>query len=285
MNKQQTQFNIEGFKQICRAPQSQLKEYLEGVVNGVFKTTRITRDYVLGVGELPVLLVAHMDTVHEKMSLPETIVYDPTEKGGIVWSPQGIGGDDRCGIYIILSLLAKSDKKPSVLFTTDEEIGCLGASKAKNDIPKDIYSNFKFIIQLDRRGEKDCVFYGCNNTEFKNYIESFGFVTATGSRSDISELCPKWDIAGVNLSVGYVKEHTKEEAVYVRNLLSTIDKVQDILKDCEKAKKYDYGSSLLYNRGKKRNQGKSAVFFAQRLNIDIKYEYEDDPFFDPYFKK
>ena len=56
-----------------------------------------TKNYVYAKGDIPILLVAHCDTVHKK--LPETILFDKRQK--MMWSPEGIGGDDRCGVIAI----------------------------------------------------------------------------------------------------------------------------------------------------------------------------------------
>ena len=163
-----------------------------------------------------------MDTV---FSVPaEEVFYD--QRKGVIWSPDGLGADDRAGIFAILQII-KSGLRPSVILTTDEEIGGVGA-QALAKIPCPI-PNLKYMIQLDRRGTNDCVFYDCFNPEFVSYIESFGFVEHTGSFSDISFLMPAWDICGVNLSVGYENEHSRVELLYINPLLDTIEKVKKML--------------------------------------------------------
>ena len=141
-------------------------------------------------------------------------------------SPQGLGADDRAGIYMITKLI-RDGFKPHVIFTTDEERGCLGAAQlAKLPCP---FKDLRFMIQLDRCGANDCVFYDCDNKEFTSYIESFGFTENFGSFTDISYLCPAWKVAGVNLSVGYQNEHTVQETLYVNQLFATIGKVRKML--------------------------------------------------------
>jgi hypothetical protein len=96
------------------------------------------------------------------------------------------------------------------------------------------------MIQLDRRGSDDCVFYDCDNQEFIDYIEAFGFSMNYGSFTDISELCPAWGIAGVNLSVGYRDEHSESEVLFVGQLLATISKVKKMLEAAENAPQFEY---------------------------------------------
>lgn len=85
------------------------------------------------------------------------------------------------------------------------------------------------MIQLDRRGNNDCVFYDCYCPSFIEYIESFGFLEKKGSYSDISFLMPAWQVCGVNLSVGYEDEHSYTEHLDVNALFRTIKLVTKML--------------------------------------------------------
>ena len=73
--------------------------------------------------------------------------------------------------------------KCHVLFCEDEEVGCVGAKKFTRG---SLRPQVNYIVELDRRGSNDAVFYRCDNPEFEDFITSFGFETAGGSRSDIS---------------------------------------------------------------------------------------------------
>ena len=170
---------IKNFKKVLRTTQQELKEMVVDYLKEQKYKPTVGDGFVYGAGEIPILLVAHLDTVHK--SLPTDIFFDPIKR--VLWSPQGIGGDDRCGVYMIMKLLEKY--KPFVLFTEDEEIGAIGADKVVKQL---VAPEVKFIIELDRRGNKDCVFYDCGNDDFHKYIESFGFETAMGSFSDICTL-------------------------------------------------------------------------------------------------
>ena len=77
----------------------------------------------------------------------------------------------------------------------------------------------------------DCVFYGCSNQEFIDYIESFGFVKASGISSDVKHISYVWKIAGVNLSIGYRYQHTKDEILNYNSMFKTISKVEKMLND------------------------------------------------------
>jgi hypothetical protein len=71
------------------------------------------------------------------------------------------------------------------------------------------------------------------NYKFEDYITSFGFEMKSGTSSDICKICPKWEIAGVNLSIGYELEHTEFETLNVDALLSTVSRVKEMLDDVQ----------------------------------------------------
>ncbi len=202
--------------------------------------------FLLVKGEAPVLLVAHLDTVHKEPV--QTIC--TSQKGNILMSPQGIGGDDRCGVYALVNAHDASEKKPWLLFTCDEEIGCIGARAfveeyEKGQLPTEL-SDVKLIIEIDRRGSKDAVYYDCGNENFEDYISSKGFKTEIGSFSDISIIAPVMGVAAVNLSSGYYNAHTLHEYINRRQIDSSIQKVIEIISDATKPDfpRFEYIESL-----------------------------------------
>lgn len=220
---------------LLKTRESRLKDFLRERLKKKYVNIINNDKYIIAQGDIPVLLIAHMDTVFTDP--PKDIFYDKNKN--IVWSGEGLGADDRAGIYSILKIIEKG-YLPHIIFTTDEEKGCLGAKQLVKDIPEAPFK-INFAIELDRRGEKDSVYYDCDNLDFENYINDFGFVTNFGSFSDISEICSTWGMAGVNLSIGYLNEHSIRETLNVSHMLSTIEKVCTILDNCKLNEiKYDY---------------------------------------------
>lgn len=204
--------------------QQELHKTLGVYLKGKYKNVIIEKEYIVAIGDIPIALVAHMDTVF--YNLPAEVYYD--QRKGVLWSPDGLGADDRAGIFAILQIV-QSGLRPSIILTTDEERGGIGAQKlAKRECPIPF---LRYLIQLDRRGTCDCVFYECSNGNFIKFIENYGFVEAIGSFSDISFLMPAWKVCGVNLSVGYENEHSTSEVLHINALLSTIEKVKTMLKE------------------------------------------------------
>lgn len=213
------------FERLVSLTQRGMHEAMSQFLRAKYKNNVIiTKDYIVALGDIPIALVAHMDTVF-KTPVSE-LYYD--QRKGVLWSPQGLGADDRAGIFAIMKIV-QSGLRPAIILTTDEEQGGLGATVLGNQecpIP-----GLKYMIQLDRHGTNDCVFYECFNEEFYDYVESFGFCEAYGSFSDISFLMPQWNICGVNLSVGYEDEHGFTETLHVAPLYDTIRKVQEMLSE------------------------------------------------------
>ncbi|MDR3277419.1 MAG: hypothetical protein LBT12_01490, partial [Oscillospiraceae bacterium] len=130
-------------------------------------------------------------------------------------SPEGIGGDDRAGVFAILEIIKNA--RCHVLFCEDEETGGRGAREFAR---RKLKPKVSYIVELDRRGGNDAVFYDCDNPAFTEFVLGFGFELAQGSFSDISILAPPLKLAAVNISAGYYNEHTRYEVI---NLAETRD--------------------------------------------------------------
>lgn len=177
-----------------------------------------------GHSDNPVCIVAHADTVHAHE--PEQIYHDPAAK--VYWSPSGLGGDDRAGCYAAWKLWTLLDGQHSVLITTGEESGGIGAMEAEEEIEKELCRH-QFFVQLDRRGKSDAVFYDVSTPEFEEYVLASlpRFTGQSGSFTDICILCPAAGRCGVNLSIGYKNEHSDSEYL---NLNHTEHTIKDLVR-------------------------------------------------------
>lgn len=216
------------FEKVLKMKQRDLFHSIKKSYKG-FISYYVEDAFVLVTGEAPVMLVAHLDTVHKEAV--QTICY--SHNGNILMSPQGIGGDDRCGVFSLMEIYRQSQTKPWLLFTCDEETGGNGAlafcsSYYKGVLPDEL-DDLRMIIELDRKGHDDAVFYDCNNEDFEDYIISKGFKTNWGSFSDISYIAPDMGVAAVNLSCGYYNAHTLHEYINMEHMQDAISKVLEII--------------------------------------------------------
>lgn len=254
------------FVKICRMSQAGLKDYVKRRLPNTHKNIISGDGFVYAEGTFPVLLVAHLDTVHDK--LPETVLYDANK--GAFYCDNGIGGDDRCGVYMIFEVLKRFNC--SVLFCEDEEIGMIGAKKfIETDLAKSL--SFNYMIEFDRRGSNDAVFYDCDNPEFTEFITKEFYKEAYGSFSDISTLAPEIGCAAVNLSCGYHNAHTKKEYVVLEEMEASIEAACKILERTTEEDKFEYiegvgGYSGWYSGG---YYGESPWYHNAKWWSDIMY--------------
>ena len=222
------------FEEYIKLPQKKLfKTIKNDFPSAVYRKDK----YILVPGEAPALLVAHLDTVHHD----NVTTICKSDDGNILMSPQGIGGDDRCGVYGIIKAYENAKVKPWLLFTCDEEIGGVGAKQFANDLPmKDKLEEVNLIVELDRKGKNDAVYYDCDCPELEKYIESKGYKTKWGTYSDICDVAPALGVAAVNLSCGYYNAHTQYEYIKVGQLEKTIEKVIEIVNESPTLPQFEY---------------------------------------------
>ena len=205
------------FEQICKMTQPEVKKYMEDYLSANNYDVDNVDGYLYAepkYDRVPVLLVAHMDTVHKE------VCREIINNNGKLSSPQGIGGDDRCGVYMIMNVI--KELHCPVLLTEDEEVGCIGAHMfAKSEYIADLGVNY--MIEFDRRGSNDAVFYSCDNKNFKAFVEENSpLKEVQGSYSDISVLMSAAKLAGVNISCGYYNAHTRDEYVIFDEMVAII---------------------------------------------------------------
>ena len=261
------------FVDICMMTQAGVKEYMEKYLTSQGYEPINEDGFLYAKGTVPVLLVAHMDTVHKQKC--NVII----NENGQLSSPQGIGGDDRCGVFIIMNIV--SELHCSVLLCEDEEIGAVGARKfTQTDYINNLDVNY--MIEFDRKGSEDAVFYSCYNNDFQKFVtDATDFKVAQGSFSDISVLMPAAKLAGVNLSCGYYKPHTTDEYVVHTDMMRTIDAAIALIgTECEKpfeyVASYYCGSYKPYSWSSNTKYGTSSKTFIQDNFLDDVPLYADD---------
>lgn len=229
-----TDKDIKTLEKLLSLSQEGLLNVMSQYLSQRYEKVVSTSKYVYAIGDIPVALVAHLDTVFPNGH--KDLYYD--REKGVAFSPQGAGFDDRAGVFGIMKILT-TGLRPHIIFLTDEEVGACGALELIKDHPKP-FAPMKYLIELDRRGTNDCVFYECDNKDFEKYIQTFGYITAEGIFSDIYLICPEWKIAGVNLSVGYQNEHTYSEILFVEDFINSIGNILLMLKDIDNVETFKY---------------------------------------------
>ena len=239
--------DLDLMKKLCTLNEAQIHNVLLNIVKKKYKRYWESKEYIMAEGDIPVCLLAHMDTVFPTPPALDDFIYDPEKT--VLWAPHGSGFDDLAGVYIIMELLLRG-YKPHLIFTHGEELGGIGAHELISAHPECPFEECKALIQLDRANEKDCIFYNCDNDIFTRFIENRGFELAWGTFSDISIIAPTWGIAAVNLSVGYLDEHTIIERLVCKWNDATTEKVAKILDDAGWMPKYLYVPKVIQMKPK-----------------------------------
>lgn len=238
-----------GIIAVCKMSVPEVFHHVELLAPAAIRGKRYL--YIPGSPILP-LLIAHADTVHE--NLPKLILYDA--KRNALSSPQGVGADDRAGVYAVLQLWEAARVKPGLLICDEEEWGALGAEDAARDLKKEL-AVYPFLLEIDRKGKGEAVFYNDEPSFFRLFIKQFGFKDHHGLFSDISVLGEQLRKCSVNVSAGYYDCHTLKETLVLNHLDDTIKKVKRILADCLINPGRDFPLPILTRKQKRKKKRKS----------------------------
>lgn len=179
------------------------------------------------------ILSAHMDSVGDEDCgfLNDFVNIFNYRNDRILRGMGNIGGDDKCGIFLILKAL-EFDKNLNFIFSIDEEIGCVGIEQV---LSANSIEAFPYAIVLDRRGEGDIICtqnsYGNKNFEDELYTigKKFKYSPDKGVCSDANSISKYINCA--NLSVAYHNPHSKKEFVSIMQLYNTYIYLLTILEE------------------------------------------------------
>lgn len=195
---------------------------------------------VKGESETYPCVVAHLDQVQHKHSKDFTVI----ELSGRLFGfsggsarQEGLGADDKNGIWVALKCLEHFDAIKVALFW-GEETGCQGSSKADMQF----FTDCRFAIQADRRNGGDLITDICGSIcsdDFKNDIadiaERHGYKQTYGMMTDVETLSDNGlGVSAINMSCGYYNPHTDEEYTDIAELYNCLEFAKDIISECTK---------------------------------------------------
>lgn len=181
-------------------------------------------------------VVSHIDTVHtsHKNLISEKQYLDIKEDDlGILTAyfpnsetQTGIGGDDKCGVYVCLEMFGKFDKLKGAFFV-EEEIGMRGSKESDDNF----FSNVGYAIQFDAPSDnwitEICSGVKLFDDEFKGLItetlNECGYTKFSKDPfTDVNQLASKYDFNCLNLGCGYYKQHTSGEYVVISEVSNSL---------------------------------------------------------------
>lgn len=186
-----------------------------------------------------------------------------------------LGGDDKNGVFICLSLLAQKELGPlSFAFCADEEIGTVG-SQFLATVEAERLEEILYILAFDRRGSDDVLtgsgYYSMfASKEFEKALDELFKANPLfahyklndrGGLSDIRHLSKY--ASGVNFSVGFNKEHQAKEWVDIKSVFIALRAAEHILSNLkqrfappvQKKANYSYSAPAYPAAGKKQYNG------------------------------
>lgn len=198
-----------------------------------------------GVSETYPCLASHIDQVQKNHSKDFTCVVVGDQVIG--WScksqsQQGLGADDKNGIFVCLECLRMYDVMKCAFFV-GEEVGCVGS----NAVDLGFFKDCRFIVEPDRMNGHDLItsmFVGgvCSEDFIKAIgADAYGYKEAEGSITDVGELVERGvGISCLNLSCGYYGAHTDHEITVLSELRNCLDFVCHIVETCTDVYTYEY---------------------------------------------
>lgn len=250
--------DVNFLKKICRvqSPSGQERNMINFIKNFIklVENTNCVEDKYgnllitkgeLEEGEFYPCLIAHMDEVHDFNS--HRIICE-VDDFMFAWDKKigkrdGIGADDKNGIYIALEMLKRFDKL-KIFFSVGEEIGCVGT----NRVDLKFFDNVGYMMQCDRRGSSDLIVYtnsiDVTSDEFLIDIShiciQYDYAEARGVYTDVGALKLRGvNVSGCNISCGYFDEHSENELIHLPSLENCMNFVYFILLELQ-TKKYPH---------------------------------------------
>ena len=208
---------------------------------------------IKGESETYPCLAAHMDQVQQQHSDDFRVVEIDGDVLG--WSSkcheqQGLGADDKNGIFICLELLRRFPVMKVVFFVQEETDG-----HGSENVDLAFFKDCRFVIEPDRKGSSDLITSMCCGSvcsdKFVQAIgyKDYGYKFDVGTFTDVANLVERQvGISCLNLSCGYYCAHTDHEITVLSHLENCLNFVAHIVETCQEVYPFEGGYSRSYGR-------------------------------------
>jgi putative aminopeptidase FrvX len=234
-------------------------------------------------GEYYPCVVSHIDTVHKNHT---NLIKDnkrleiKESEDGILTAinpntglQTGIGGDDKCGVFVCLSMFKYFDNLKGAFFV-EEEIGMKGSREADENF----FKNVGYAIQFDAPSanwiSEVCSGVKLFDADFKekitNILSEGGYHKfSIDPFTDVNQLAQKFDFNCLNLGCGYYQQHTDKEYVVV-------EEVEKSLKVGKKLIDYLGNNKYIHKKEIKKELLSEMAWQKNFKNYDLEYYDEYD---------
>lgn len=177
-----------------------------------------------GDGDSYPCFVSHIDTVHQVDENLKVIQAGDRLFGMSGMRYSGIGGDDKCGVFLCLEMLEQLDNV-KVAFFVGEEYGMKGSKQACKEFFKDV----RYSIQFDSP-EHDTMSMTLMDKPLFDKESQFGNIVSPILKqrgvtkwqdhpyTDTYQLMIKFDFPCLNIAAGYFRYHTVNEYVSIKSV-------------------------------------------------------------------
>lgn len=246
--------------------EKQMREFIMWWVKTNCPTATIAKDrmgniYVTkGDSDTYPCVVSHLDQVQKFHSSDFEVIEDKDVFLGISKKhhrQEGLGADDKNGIWICLTCLEKYDVLKCAFFV-EEEVGCFGSDKADMTF----FDNCRFVLQCDRKGRRDLItniggWTPLCSESFLQCIgfEKFGYKEEVGMLTDVATLKENGlKVCALNMSCGYYNPHTDYEFTIKNDLLNCLALTQHIIETCQDVCVHEFVSDWGRNYGSREKE-------------------------------
>ncbi|MBR0191460.1 MAG: hypothetical protein IJQ31_05285 [Thermoguttaceae bacterium] len=202
-------------------------QYVQDAVGNIL-ATKDTRPNKDEVDDTCPCVCAHMDEVHQNRETDFEVELDGDEIRGYssaAGGPQGIGADDKNGIWVALKVMERVPYIKAAFFVSEED-GCIGSEF----VDLGFFDNCRFVIECDRKNSGDFI---CQATrhhsplvqlctyEFMEAMNAsdYGYKPEQGKSTDVVMLRLRGlKCCACNLSCGYYNPHENDEYTRVSEL-------------------------------------------------------------------
>jgi hypothetical protein len=209
-------------------------------------------------GEFYPCVTSHMDTVQDKAKpfilagadLPlktriKTNTKTKVETHEVYVENQGIGADDKTGVFICLSIMSKVDKLKAAFFV-EEEVGMKGSEL----LDKSFFDDVAYVIGWDSP-DLNRAAWRCNGVilftrdfyenGIKPVVERWGMSDKSFNSepfTDVVEIRSQTDVVCCNFGNGGYYAHTTSEYIVVEHVDHAVGMGVDLVKSLGNKKKY-----------------------------------------------
>lgn len=179
-----------------------------------------------------ILWSCHIDTMHKKDPdvIKQDVYLDSFNVAFVDDKADCLGADNGAGVFLMLEMI-EARIAGNYIFHRGEEMGCWGSSQIASD-HEDFLKTFTHAIAFDRRGTTSIITHqsgsrACSDKLGNQLAKLFGMnykLDDTGVYTDTAEythLIPEC----VNISIGYLNEHTSKESLDVEHVMALRDKM------------------------------------------------------------